>query len=300
MQDSRLPGATRTRVTRPCSWVLVLVALVFASACASPARAPAGSKAKPSGTAASAANTGVARCPALSRARGRTITVDGTVLENLDVRGEIAIDASNVTLRCVRIRARGLRAVISDGRRALLDRVEVDCQSAADNDAGVVGSDYTLRRVNIHHCEDGAKVGENVLIERSYIHHMNTVSPGAHYDGLQLMGCACFTDQTLSNVTIRRNTIETRPPTATGTSSGATSAILIKSDMGRIDGVTIASNRLNCGAYTVYSRDGGHGAPSHVSFINNTFGRCYEFGLSSFDGAVTRRGNVRADGRPVL
>ena len=145
MPDSRLQGLARAGVSRPRLWVLVLAALLFASACASPDRAPAGSKASAKksrgGTVASAANTGVARCPALSAASGRTITRDGTVLENLDVRGEIAIDASNVTLRCVRIRAKGIHGVIVDGRGVLLDRVEVDCESAADNDAGVVGSD---------------------------------------------------------------------------------------------------------------------------------------------------------------
>jgi hypothetical protein len=268
-----------------------------------PAAAPFGAGAPPRkrNVKPSDANTGVARCPALTSTRGRTITRDDTRLENLDVRGQVTIRASNVIVRCVRVRSKEVRGVfIDEGRKNLLDRVEVDCQSGANNDAGVAGANYTLRRVNIHQCEDGAKVGQNVVVEDSYIHDLNTVTPGPHYDGLQVMGCQCYANGTLRNVMIRRNNIVPRPPTPTGKSSGATSSIIIQSAFGRIDGVSVQSNRLNCGAYTVYSRNAGHGAPINVRFRNNRIGRCYEFGVHSFDGNVSWTRNVWEDtGRRV-
>jgi hypothetical protein len=198
----------------------------------------------------------------------------------------------------VRIRAAALRGVNVNGSGAILDRIEVDCRSTAVSDGGVTGSGYTLRRANIHGCEDGAKVGSNVVIEDSYIHDLSTTGSDPHYDGLQVMGCCTSSGSSTvtGNIVIRRNNIEPRPPKPTGTSSGVTSTIIIKADFGRIDNVLVENNRLNCGAYTVYSRAGdNYAGPTNVRFVGNRIGRCYEFGIRSFDGQVVWSNNVWDD-----
>jgi hypothetical protein len=213
-------------------------------------------------------------------------------VENIDTTDPIVVTGDNVTLRCVRVRAAALYPVKADSaQNTVLERVEIDCRSYSDNNAGIVGADYTWRQVNVHHCEDGAKVGRNVLIERSWCHDLETTAGGPHFDCLQVMGCECW--PVADNITIRGNTLRPR-------SQDATSAILIKSDFGPISGVLVEGNLLDYGAYTVYSRNGGSGAPANVRFVNNRFGRGYTFGIKSFDGSVTWTDNVWHDtGAPI-
>jgi hypothetical protein len=241
-----------------------------------------------------ASNTGVAGCGALKPRSGLTVTKDGAVVENIDSSGPIVVLANNVTLRCVRVRAATFYAVrLDDATNTTLERVEIDCRSYADNNAGMIGDSYIARRIDVHHCADGAKVGRNVLIESSYCHDLDTVSSDPHYDCLQLMGCECYVQ---SDVTIRHNTLWPRR-------TDATSAILIKTDFGPISGVSVENNRMNFGAWTVYSVDGnapGFDPPTNVSFTGNRFGRGYTFGLRSFEGSVRWTDNVRDDtGAPI-
>lgn len=230
---------------------------------------------------------------------GLTVTQDGTVIENSDITGEVVVQASNVTIRCSRIRFSGLRGVTNfDGGGTLIDRVDIGGTGQSNCDGTVAGTGYTLRRVNLHDCEDGAKVGTGVTVEDSYVHDMALPS-GAHADGLQLMGCCSSSGSSTvtSGVVIRRNNIQPRPYPSppVGASSGATSSIIVKSDFGRIDDVLVTGNRLACGAFIVYSRSGSYEAPTNVRFTGNTIGRCYEFGVKSFDGSPTWSGNVWED-----
>jgi hypothetical protein len=229
---------------------------------------------------AGARNTGIAGCPKLTaRAAPLTVQDDHAVVENLDISASITVKAKDVTVRCVRIRdGAGIYPLrLDDGERTVVEDVEVDCLGNPAANAGIMGSSYRLTRVDVHGCEDGVKVGRDVTIERSYCHHLWTRSGEPHSDCLQLTGCACFT---VGHVIIRDNTLLPAP-------RYATSAIMIKSDMGPIDGVRVERNHMDEGAYTVYSRDGGFGAPRNVTFADNRFGRRYHYGVKSIDGRVT-------------
>jgi hypothetical protein len=236
----------------------------------------------------SAANTGIVGCPRLKPVHDpMTVSKDHAVVENLDISASITVEAKDVTIRCVRIRdGAGVYPLrMDDGQDTLVEDTDVDCLGNPVANAGIMGSSYHLIRVNVHGCEDGAKVGRDVTVERSYCHDLWTRATGPHSDCLHLTGCGCFT---VGNVVIRDNTL-------TPARHDATSAIMIKSDMGPIDGVTVEDNHMNYGAYTVYSRDGGYGNPTNVRFTNNRFGRNYTFGLRSFDGSVGWSGNVWDD-----
>jgi hypothetical protein len=59
--------------------------------------------------------------------------------------------------------------------------------------------------------------------------------------------------------------------------------------------VLIEGNYLNGGAFTVYSREKGHGDPTNVTITDNAFGRDYLFGILSEDGDLTWTDNYWAD-----
>jgi hypothetical protein len=127
---------------------------------------------------------------------------------------------------------------IPDERVALRSRVGSTAFSAIYNRSGAPGlvvedttpdntggtcistNNFTARRVEMTGCENGATAGNNVTIEASWIHDLDT-SGGAHTDGIQ------FT-QGGSNVTIRHNNID---PLSSG--RGCTSAIIMNNKEGR-------------------------------------------------------------------
>ena len=65
-----------------------------------------------------------------------------------------------------------------------------------------------LRRVNIHGCENGFDINQNVTVEDSYIHDLFN-SAEAHTDGIQFSGHSSTASvvRGVLDVTIRHNTI---------------------------------------------------------------------------------------------
>jgi hypothetical protein len=80
----------------------------------------------------------------------------------------------------------------------LIEDSEIDCtgfgaSGFVGQGTGIEAENFTIRRVDIHACENGVSAGEDVLIEDSYIHGLyndNVVPPpdGAHADGVQFGG----------------------------------------------------------------------------------------------------------------
>jgi polygalacturonase len=145
-----------------------------------------------------------------------------------------------------------------------------------------MGSDYALEAVYVHGCTDDIHVGRNVTIKDSYISN-------ATDNGILAQGCSCFT---VANVIIQHNTILPVP--------NSNSAVLFQSSSGPIGNVVVDNNLMDYGAYTVYSRDGGFGAPTNVSFTGNRFGRHAVGGVKSFDGNVTWSNNVWDDTGQII
>ena len=164
--------------------------------------------------------------------------------------------------------------------------------------AAFAGSNFTLTRVNIHGTVDGGKLGDNDVIQDSYIHDL-VVASGSHNDGLQSLGSV--------GVKIRHNSIVVPP--------GATSAIILSTNAAdQIRNVDIDHNLLGGGAFTVYGGyELGTDDAAKVSgiritdneFTTTVYRKSGAFGplTSTARPAVTVTGNTWADGpdkgRPV-
>lgn len=249
-----------------------------------------------SGEFPSARNTGVPTSVNLKPYTGPTrITTAGTVIDGALITQPIVITAKahNVTIRNSLIRASAFFLVLNDEGATNLKIIdtELDGRDNTSGDAAVAGRNYTLTRVNIHSTVDGVKLGSNVTIEDSYIHDLAMFS-GSHNDGMQSLGS--------DNVVLRHNTVIVP--------KGATSAIILSTGSAySMRNITIDSNLLGGGAYTVYGGyEKGQDDLSRVSGVvvsNNRIttsvypkGGAYGPFASVNSPAVTMSGNTWYDG----
>ncbi|MGO4706494.1 right-handed parallel beta-helix repeat-containing protein [Microvirga sp. 2MCAF38] len=219
--------------------------------------AQSGSPSPPSGF-PDATNTGVPAGTKLTPSGALTISTPGAVIDGLDIKGVVTINASNVTLQNSRIAAANWTVIDIRGSGATIQNCEID-GLAAEGVRGISGAGTFLRN-NIHNVEDGIYVaGSQTLIQDNYIHDLKSDWSGPHYDGIQI-------DGNVSNVTIRHNTVIN--------DHDNTSAIMIDNYFGPITNITVDNNYLSGGGYTIYS-DGQFtgGAVTGVSFTNNYVGK---------------------------
>jgi hypothetical protein len=202
----------------------------------------------------------------------------GTVVENLDIRGCVRVLADDVTIRRTKITCTGywgIEALTDEAgvEGLLIEDVEVDCQGAQGTAIGY--SQIVVRRVNLHHCENGVDINDHTTVEDSYIHDMTEDSDG-HADGIQFGGGG-------PDVVIRHNTI--RVP-------GGTSEI-ITGKGGQFNHITIEDNLLGGGAFTLYCPE----EPGSVGFrvLDNRFVRDAAYGPWTDCGPVEKRGNIWDD-----
>lgn len=143
--------------------------------------------------------TGVPPGTSLTRQDGDiTVTVNGTVIENLDLHGRIIVNASNVIIRkCI---IRGTNAAPSASATPLINARSASCVNLLVEDCeiapqfphwfwegGITGHDFVARRCNIHSATDGINVyntfspgtATNTTIEFNWIHDLSWWSASA-------------------------------------------------------------------------------------------------------------------------
>ena len=212
-----------------------------------------------------------------------TITEDGTILDGVEVHGQIDVEADDVTIRDSRVRTDGHHygiRVHGGADDVLLEDVDVRGTDERCR-IGVVGARYTARRLDVSGCEDGFRVGSDTTVEDSHVHDLR-VTDDSHNDAIQSTGAR--------GLRIVGNTLEA-PYRA------QTAAILLQSNNAPVDDVLIEDNRLSGGTYTVYLRDKdeGHGPPSDVVVRDNVWVReSWRYGLLSRDAGdgFTWEGNA--------
>jgi hypothetical protein len=258
--------------------VLLLIATALVAVLpASPARAAA----IPSGF-PNSGNTGLTNPSALKVHNGPlTVTQDGAVIQNLEIRGKVTINARNVVMRNVWVYTSNAWSIyVQPGKSLLIEDSEIGHPSHPGF-RGIGGNNVTARRLDIHHVEDGIKADNNSLYERVYCHDLASPASSPHAD--------CFQDDGgHSNYTVRNSTLDAR--FANGTNGNA--AIIVKSDLGSISNATFEGNYINGGIYVIFVRNGGYGMPAGVKIANNRFGPDRKYGLLSSDGAVSWYNNV--------
>jgi nitrous oxidase accessory protein NosD len=217
-----------------------------------------------------ATTTGVPRDLALRPSESITIDTAGTVVSDIDVRGEVVISAPNVTLKNCRVTSASFVAVWVVAPGARIEDCEIVSAYLSGGTKGIyfdsAADDALVRRCDIHSVEDGVYISaRNIVIEDSYIHDLASGGVDPHYDGIQLHG------DVSGDVVIRHNAVITRWSDNSAITTGVVQNVLVE------------GNKLYGGGYTVRI-DGrfGEGVVSGVSIVNNRFGP-HEAGYWSFD-----------------
>lgn len=225
---------------------------------------------------------------------GITITKDGTVLENVDVRGDIRVKASNVVIR--NFKATGIKfydeAKYGSHRNLLVEYGEITDPTGG---TGIVFGHGTVRFCEIHHMgSDAINVHEGAIVENNYIHHLG-MNSGSHADGIS---GSSPDGKAVLGVVIRRNFID-MPYGVSG--FRANGAIFVGKFGTKDNPMIVEDNWLRGGHYTCNSGIDG----AVILYRNNLFGRGGQVGLwKTHTGEVyepdTRVGNVWEDtGLPV-
>jgi hypothetical protein len=216
-----------------------------------------------------------------------TVTEDGAVIENLEIRGTLRIQAFNVTVRNVWVYTTASWTVHVASGSATFENMEIG-HPGFIGERGIGGSNITARDLYIHDVEDGIKLGSNSFYDRIVVEHLDSPNESPHGDALQADGGAM-------NSTVQNSVLDSTGPMGLGNS-----AVILKSDLGPIANITMTGNYFNGGNYTIFVRDGGYGMPSGVAFNGNRFGSESRYGLLSTDGEVGWVSNVwAATGEPA-
>jgi hypothetical protein len=213
-------------------------------------------------------NTGVPAGIALTVFNGNmTISTPGAIIENMDIRGCVDVNASNVIIRKSRINcgSNGETAVYNvNATNLLIEDSELICNKTVGTRA-LNWRNYTARRVNAHGCDKIAWAEENVTIEDSYfwdvMNYNSTDDP--HTVAIQIPAGGY-------NIKIRHNRLYGN---YVNQSSFGTAAISIG---GGTSNILVDSNILAGGGYTLYCDQEAHGGPStNTTYTNNRFSRIF-------------------------
>lgn len=242
--------------------------------------------------------TGVPAGTALTTSGSLNITADNTVIDGKLITGNVIVRANNVTIKRSKILPGNSTAIRVMTGNVVVEDVEIDGQQANGADvanAGVVicCNNYTLKRVNIHRVYEGPRVGNNVTIEDSYIHHLVRCTQNGqncHIDVLQATAG--------NNIVVRHNTLLAYNDV---TNDPLNASFIIKADTGPINNVLVERNYMNGGNYTIYAQSAAYNT-SNVTIRDNHFGRNFRYGPKSL-GSVNNlvwSGNVWADNKQII
>jgi hypothetical protein len=180
----------------------------------------------------------------------RTISRDGAVLKDVEIRGSLSITADDVVVRNVKVVSDDFWPVRVTGQDVRL--VRSTFVGGPGSQASLSGT-FVGRRLNLHGAGDGVKMSSNSSLTDSYIHDLAEFE-GAHNDGIEATDAV--------NARIVHNTILV--------STGQTSAIMLSEYGSTPDSnVLVKGNLLGGGGFSLYG-----GAPDtargHV-VVDNLF-----------------------------
>jgi len=207
----------------------------------------------------------------------------GAIVDGQEIHGCVEVRAANVTIRNSRILGDNCFYAVRNFSTGLrLENDEITCGDS--NGTAVTADNYTVIKSNVHGCENGFNVNNNVVVQDSWVHDLY-YGPGAHTDGAQF-------NQGGGPITFSHNTIVAP--------DNGNSAIIMwdESDPQNHD-VLISNNILANGGFTLYCPRSN---ASNVRIVNNRFG---EYGYGQVNGCSSGHvadfsGNVNdADGSTV-
>jgi hypothetical protein len=195
-----------------------------------------------------------------------SVNGNGAVLENVVVNNGISVEASNVTIRNVRINTGGedFGIALRHTSNALVEFVEIG--PGVGDSRLLVGikdiygdaSGTVIRGADIFGTSTGVQMGSGSLVD-SFIHDMGFQS-GDHTNGFTSNGST-------GQLTIRHNTIFNK--------LDQTDAISLFQDFGVEANRVVDNNLIAGGGYTLYGGAGNKGPTSNIKVTNNRFSRIY-------------------------
>ncbi|MGI0528190.1 hypothetical protein [Rhizobium giardinii] len=233
-----------------------------------------------------ATNTGVTAGAAMTVYNGTYyVTEDNANISNLEVHGDIVIDADNVTMSNVKLVSNtpwhALR-VMDDATGFTLQDSEIDGAGSTVN--AIYGAGTFLRN-DLHDVDNGINVTGPSEIRDNYIHNLRG-GADAHYDGVEVNGG--------HDIDIIHNTIVN--------DHGQTSAVMLDNYFGGLSNITVDGNRLVGGGYTVYL-DGRFGGgtvdDASIKITNNQIGGGYYGDFALYDDNPVVSGNTDLDTLPT-
>jgi hypothetical protein len=248
------------------------------------------------------ANTGMPAGASRVHVGDLVVTKAGTVIDRMDVRGFVIIKAAHVVIKNSIVRGRaisgtgnvGMVKVLAGGSLTMQDS-SIGPTVASVHLNGVVGSNFTLRRVEIARMVDSVRIqGDNVRVEASWLHANRhyAVDPTqgyrpSHDDGIQI--------EKGNNITIAGNSI----------SGAVNAAVMAVQGLGTISHLNISSNYLGGGGCTVNFAEYGKGPFRYTTVASNRFGHDTAVAncpiISPTSTKLTASGNVYYDtNKPAL
>ncbi|WP_424808857.1 hypothetical protein [Rhodococcus sp. 27YEA15] len=198
-----------------------------------------------------------------------TIRTAGTVIENLDIRGFVRVEASNVTIRRSIIRGRdpqktnqALVAAYGDHRNFRIEDTTLKPTTRSPYVDGIKGRNFSARGLDISGVVDSVVIfGDNVDFGYSWLHDNLHYSPWpqqwdnqTHDDNVQIEGGR--------NITVHNSRLE----------GAHNAAVMITQNYARGANIQINDNIISGGQCAINIDEKGRG-PVGVTIKNNRFGK---------------------------
>lgn len=184
--------------------------------------------------------------------------VENATVRDMEVRGNVVIEARNVTMRNVRLVSdmpwHALR-VMESATGFTLEDSEIDGRGRTVNAIYGFG---TFLRNDIHGVENGINVVAPSIIRGNYIHDLSA-GPDGHYDGIEINGGHDI--QIVGNHIVNEY--------------DQTSAIMMNNEFSGLSRITIQNNVLSGGGYTIYldgRKRGGEVDDASIRITGNQIG----------------------------
>ncbi len=221
-------------------------------------------------------NTGVPAGTTLTNSGSITINTDGAIIQDLNISGQIVVNADNVTIRRVRVTSGDYYPIDYTNHTGLLIEDSEVIGLSSNVTAGLSFDNYTARRVYLTGAADGFKANANVLIEDCYVNQL-AIGQDTHNDGVQTTGG--------SNVTLRHNTFKL------GDQSGVSAVVQAGNEWGDNTDWVIENNLMDGGGWTINASGNRN---INFQILNNRFTRRAGYGVGYVQGS-TWSGNIYDD-----
>ena len=211
-----------------------------------------------------------------------TVTVPGTVLDGLDLRGGIVVDAPGVVVRRSRITGDGSGAYGVLTTSAGSVRIEDTTLTGRFTEAAIGGTNWTAERVEIVGVSaDGVHAGAGSRLRASVL---SRFEPGPEVDGVEVRG----PDVVVEGTTVRMGEAHRSAVGIVGSvGSGAD---------GRDGPIVLRMNVLGGGEYTVLQSGG---AADEVEVVENRFARDSARAPIRLSATAVASDNIYLDGAPL-